>query len=441
MQQKLSQNIRQTNKCITNVSQQLQGQITQTRNELEGQISNLRTQTNQQFSAIRQQRNHDIEWARQQFENTNSRITSLEQTIENHHEFSEYWISQAQRMVAEISDNLHPEREPQHWKQLQQTFQNAISDLKSGVYQSAINNGREAYQDAYILRDILIAHELEWQQTLEAVQHSETALLENLVQAQGRTYTFELDGEQITEKRGVDYWTYGQLSVLNERINEVRVQLNNNTESLSIEKLKEYLKQMTELLGELSLLENTAATNLSMAQGRYNMVEHIGKVLGEQFLMVDQDGDYFAQENRDEYHAVFRNNTTKEEAVVIITPLVGKDGVVVNHAELIVSVPTNNQEFRKYINDIVVSQVARDVSDFKLPCSDQYGENTNAEAHRTGNISAVLAGDEQVRSQCSKTGISYQGVTLSNPVTKISSVKEVSSVLNQQEEVNNGNFP
>ena len=133
MRRQHSQDIRQTNERITRVSQQLQGQITQTRNELEGQISSLRTHTDQQLSAIRQQRERDIAWTRQQFENTNSRITSLEQTIENHHELSEYWISQAQRMIAEIRDSLHPERESQHWEQLQQTLQNAISDLNSGA--------------------------------------------------------------------------------------------------------------------------------------------------------------------------------------------------------------------------------------------------------------------------------------------------------------------
>ena len=190
---------------------------------------------------------------------------------------------------------------------------------------------------------------------------------------------------------------------------------------------------MTELLAELSLLENAAAANLSMAQGRYNMAERIGRVLGDQFLMVDSDGDYFAQENRDEYHAVFRNNTTGEEAVVTITPLVGEDGVVVNHAELIVGVPTNSKEDRKRINDAVVSSVAREVPDFKLPCSGQYGENTNAEAQRTGNISAVSDGEEQARTQCSRTGVSHQGITLTNPGTRVSSAKEASSGLKQQE--------
>lgn len=427
MQQQHAMDIRQTNERITNVSHQLQGQITQTRRELEGQISNLRTHTEQELSAIRQQRECDVAWTRQQFENTNSRITSLEQMIENHHELSEYWISQSQSLIASIRSDLHPERESQRWEQLQQTIQNAESDLRSGAYQSAISNGRTAYQEAYALRDVLIAHELEWQSTIEAVRQSEMVLLENLTAAQGRTYTFELDGEQITEDRGVDYWTYGKFSVLIERINAVRNQLNMNTESLSIDQLRNYLQQLSELIGELSLLENAAATNLSMAQGRYNMAERIGRVLGNQFLMVDQDGDYFAQENRDEYHAVFRNSTTNEEAVVTITPLVGEDGIVVNHAELIVGVPTNNKEDRERINSAVVSQVAQEIPEFKLPCSGQYEENTNAEAHRTGNISAVSDGDEQVRSQCSRNGVTHQGVTLSNPVVRVSDKERTTS--------------
>ena len=420
--------IRQQNERISQVAHQLQGQISQTRLELQSEISAIHIDTNRKINALEEQRRRDMDWTRQQLESTNSRISSLEQQIANHRDLADYWITQAQRLLSQIKEELRPEHfAAQQWQQLQQVVQNAVNDFNSNMYQAAASNGRDAYQEAYILRDSLIEMELEWQQTLEAVRQTESSLLENAVAAAGRIYEFEMDGEHITEDRGVDYWTYGQLSILNNRINEVRNRLNENTEELSTDDLLHFREELTGLMEELSLLENAAASNLTMAQGRFSMAQRIGSVLGDQFLMVDQDGDYFGQENRDEYHAVFHNPTTGEEAVVTITPLIGEDGIVVNHAELIVNVPTNDPKERSLINDAVVRQVAREVEGFQLPCSGQYEERTNDEARRTGNISAVSNGDEQVRSQCSRTGVTHHGVSLSNPVVRATSTAQNST--------------
>lgn len=441
LQEQRARDQERQNARITQVSQQLQGQITQTRRELEGQLSALRTETDQQLSAIRAQRDRDIAWTREQLNETNTRINEIEssveamqRTLEQHREIAEYWLSQAERLRAEIRESLRPEHfESQRWAQLQQTIENANSDIRNGMYQVAASNGREAYQEAYELRNDLIAQEMEWQQTLEAVRQLESALLENAAAAEARTYEFELDGEQITERRGVDYWTYGQLSVLNGRISELRSRLNADTDSLSTDDLRRFQQELAGLLTELGLLENAAAANLAMAQGRYNMVERIGEVLGDQFLMDEADGDYFAQENRDEYHAVFRNPNTGTEAVVTITPLIGEDGVVVNHAELIINEPDNDPNARAAINDAVVRQVAQEVEDFALPCSGQYGENTNQEAQRTGDISAVSEGNEQVRSQCGRNGVTYQGQRLTNPAVQTQTAAPSPSAAQEQE--------
>jgi len=428
-----AEHLRKQNEHIAQVSAQLHGQIIQARAEMQRQVSELRSDMNGQFSEIRAQRERDMNWTREQLQNVGSRIASIEQTIENHRELAEYWVAQAQRLSAEIREELRPEHfERTRWEKLQQTIENAGSDLRAEMFQTAAGKGRDAYQEACDLRDTLIAEETEWQETLAAVRQTESALLDNAAAAAGRTFTFELDGEQCEDEGGVDYWTYGQLSVLYDRIGKVRSSINENTDQLTTEQLQKIHQELTGLLGELSLLENAAAVNLAMAQSRYSMAERIGRVLGDEYLMVDADGDYFEAENRDEYHARFRNSTTGEEAVVLITPLMGEDGVVVNHAELIVNVPTNDPQRRADINQAVVKRVAEQVEGFSLPCSGQYAAHTNDEARRTGDISAVSEGKSQVRSQCSQKGlVSKKGVTLINPAVTAAKSENCQSEVQQ----------
>ena len=306
---------------------------------------------------------------------------------------------------------------------MQRTLDNARQDLQTGMYQTAADNGRSVYQNACDLRDALIRSELERQKILEGIRGLELALLQGLADAESRVYTFGMDGETLTEKRGVDYWTYGRLGSLQETADASLEKLE-NADDFPLEQLRALEQELTAHLTQLSMLEHAAAANLLMAQRRYEMAVRIGEVLGESFLMTEQDGNFFGEQNRDEYHAAFTNPTTGETAVVIVTPLVGEDGVVVNHAELIVNTPTNSAEEREQINDTVTRQVARDVPGFRLPCSGQYGAASRTEAQRTGNISAVSAGNEQVRSRCGVRGITYQGRQLTNPAVSLTDARQ-----------------
>ncbi len=421
LQEQHQRDIRQQNERIAQESRRLQNSIRETRRDME----QLRSETEEQFVTMQAQRQRDLLWTKEEIQNANQRISSLEQQISSEkarqQELASYWISQAQRLTDEIRENYRPEKfTPEVWHSVQQYLANAKSDLQAEMFQAAVSSGRTAFQDASVLRDTLIEQELEWQSRLESVRQMESVLLGQLASAEGRVYTFEMDGEKIEDDRGVDYWTYGRLSELTRQIEQTRNRLNADTQNLTTEELTALERELHGFLSELAMLENAAETNLAMARSRLSMAERIGEVLGENFMMDEQDGDYFASENRDEYHASFTNRDTKEQAVVVITPIMEENGIVTNHAEVLVSTPENNPHRRREVNDAVVRNIAQDVPDFKLPCSEQYAVHTNEEAERLGNISAVSEGRDDVRSHCSTAGVTYNRQNVSNPAAGLS---------------------
>ncbi|GEM_PF-3107938 len=416
LQNQQQQEIRQLDEHLAQESHRLQQAVTSVRTEME----QFRNQAQEQFETMQAQHQRDLLWTKEEIQEVRRHTAELERQISQEKEqqrvLAEYWIAQAQRIAADIRENCRPEKfEPETWHRVQQILANAQNDFQSELFQIAAGNGRTAFQNASDLRDSLIAQELEWQNLLESARLMQANLLQNLAEAEVRSYQFELDGESVEDSRGVDYWTYGQLSVLTQRIEETGRRLNTQTDDLTSEQLTELMQDLHLRMTELAMLENAAAVNLTMANERYHMAVRVGEVLGDAFLMDEQDGDYFASENRDEYHASFTNPSTGEQAVVVITPLQGDDGVVTNHAEVLVHTPTNQPQRREEINQALVKEVARQVPGFSLPCSEQYGSRTNEEAERLGNISAVSEGQEAVRSQCSLSGMTYDRRTVINP--------------------------
>ncbi|MCM1131910.1 MAG: hypothetical protein NC340_00400 [Ruminococcus flavefaciens] len=398
MQRKHDADIKRQNERIASESARLQQNINQTRSEMES----FRRQTEAEFENIRAVRERDLQWARNSFQQVDQRIDDIQQQLANEkanqREIAEYWIQQAQRIRNEIRENYRPEKfEAEKWDKLNRNISYAESVIDSAP-QASMSSGHLAFSEAFELRSSLIAQEFKWQETLEAVRTIQAQVITNIEDAKNRKYEFEMDGEKVVDDNGVDYWTYGQLSVLENRVSEAGRKLDSDVENLTTEQLEEYERTFAGFLEENALLENASHTNLAMARARVDMAEKIGDVLGDSFLMTEADGDYFKEEPREEYHAVFLNPQTLEEAVVVINPEPDENGVVTNHAEVIIKTPSNNAEDRRRINDTIVRNVAQQVEGFNLPCSEKYGLRTNEEAERLGNISAVSQGQEIARS-------------------------------------------
>ncbi len=363
--------------------------------ETDAKIANARKEADEKIAEATQALQSEIQAVDQKVDEFMTKIRNKE---DGEKQLATYWTEQAVRIYDELRQEYRPHMfTPKEIERLRISVRDIQNDLNSGRYTSAADGGRTAFYDAMDLKEELVAAEFEWNYWFQALKEREIALYEMLSGCENRQYEMEHNGETIVDSNGIDYWTGGQLSIIRERIQEFRLQTE-DVENRGTEYIKERLTDAQGLLEELALVENAAHTNVAMSLSRVQMAGKIGAILGESYQMVDQDGDYFAEENREAYHALFENPVTGDQAVVVITPVMGDDGTVTNYMELIVGNKDNNPVTREQMSAAVEAKLRQGgVQDVSFPCFNKYGDKTREECSRVGNIDAVAAGDEGTR--------------------------------------------
>ena len=392
--------------------QGLREEIHQSRAELRTGLAQLRTETD---AKLRQQRTeHQAELAQLnskwegRLSQVDQKVNALAQQItereQGQRELAVYWSQEAERLVRQLRESFRPQLlDRRRMTVLERKIRQAQEDIQGGQYQSAITAGRDAFFDALDSKEDLAAAELEWNYWFNAVKTREAQLLDSLDAAQHRVYTIPMDGEQVEEDSGIDYWTYGQLSITQERINQLRQQLSQLDNATTTE-LQERVEQIRGLQEELVLVENAAHINETASK--------IGHILDENYEMIDSDGDFFSEENREEYHAIFQNPVTRDQVAVVITPLPDEAGVVTNHVELIVGNADNNPITRdRMVNEVAEKLRGAGVEGCAFPCARRYGDGTAQEVARVGNIAAVAAGKESARATPPEGAVQTRDVT------------------------------
>lgn len=400
--------------------QGLREEIHQSRAELRTGLAQLRTETD---AKLRQQRTEhqaalaqlNSKWEGQ-LSQVDQKVNALAQQItereQGQRELAVYWSQEAERLVRQLRESFRPQLlDRRRMTVLERKIRQAQEDIQGGQYQSAITAGRDAFFDALDSKEDLAAAELEWNYWFNAVKTREAQLLDSMDAAQHRVYTIPMDGEQVEEDSGIDYWTYGQLSITQERINQLRQQLTQLDNATTTE-LQEWVEQIRGLQEELVLVENAAHINVAMSLSRFETASKIGHILDENYEMIDSDGDFFSEENREEYHAIFQNPVTRDQMAVVITPLPDEAGVVTNHVELIVGNADNNPVTRDRIAQEVAEKLrASGVEGCAFPCARRYGDGTAQEVARVGNIAAVAAGKESARATPPEGAVQTRDVT------------------------------
>ncbi len=400
--------------------QGLREEIQQSRAEMRTGLAQLRTETDEK---LRQQRTeHQAELAQLnskwegQLSQVDQKVNALAQQIvereQGQRELAVYWSQEAERLVRQLRENFRAQLlDRRRMTVLERKIRQAQEDIQGGQYQSAITAGRDAFFDALDSKEDLAAAELEWNYWFNAVKTREAQLLESLDAAQHRVYTIPMDGEEVEEDSGIDYWTYGQLSITQERINQLRQQLTQLDNATTTE-LQERVEQIRGLQEELALVENAAHINVAMSLSRFETAAKIGHILDENYEMIDSDGDFFSEENREEYHAIFQNPVTRDQVAVVITPLPDEAGVVTNHVELIVGNADNNPITRdRMVNEVAEKLRGAGVEGCAFPCARRYGDGTAQEVARVGDIAAVAAGKESARATPPEGAVQATDVT------------------------------
>lgn len=404
------EDIRQLNDDFHMENRKLREAIHSTRQEMQEGFRRMEEQTDRKLASQRRETDLKIQDLNRRMtakirdvdEKVDDLITQIQAKEHGEQELAEYWTQQAVRLLQELSVDYRPQIfAARAYEKLRQRINIAQNDMEQRRFSSAADGGREVFYEALDLKEELVLAETEWNYWFNALKEREVRLLEMLSESENRVYELNVGGEQVTDTNGVDYWTNGQLSVFGDRVEMFRGRLNDLREK-DTEYVRKQAEDALELMEELTLIENAAHTNVAMSVSRYEMAEKIGSILGDDFQMIDSDGDYFGEENRDEYHAVFENPVTGDRTAIVITPIPGEDGTVTNHAEVIVGNADNNPVTRQKINLAVQRKLgAQGLEQVVFPCSEKYGDRTREEAARVGNIEAVTAGSVSARSSVS----------------------------------------
>lgn len=386
--------------------QGLKEEIRQTRSEMQRGLSQLRTETDQKLQRQREESQRALSQMSARLEGqisaVDQKVNSLAQQIaarnQGDRELAEYWAQEAARMLGQIKDSFREQlMDQKRIAILERRIRQANDDIKGGQYQSAITSGREAFFDALDMKEDLAAAELEWNYWFNAVKGRESQLLQELESAENRVYEIDTEDGTITYSNGIDYWTFGQLSILREQITKTRNQLG-NIDGMTLDQLQRAEEQLRALQEQLALVENAAHINVAMSVSRYETAAKIGNILDSNYEMIDSDGEFFGREDREEYHAIFQNPITGDQVAVVITPIPDDAGVVTNHIELIVGNADNNPVTRDRIAREVAEKLRMSgVEGCSFPCARRFGDGTADEVARVGDIAAVESGDEKAR--------------------------------------------
>jgi hypothetical protein len=386
--------------------QGLQAEIRQTRSEMQRNISQLRTETDQKLQRQREENQRSLNQMSAKLEGqisaVDQKVNSLAQQIaareQGDRELAEYWAQEAARMISQIRETFREQLlDQKRISILERRIRQANDDIKGGQYQSAITAGREAFFDALDMKEDLAAAELEWNYWFNALKTREGQLLQELESAENRVYEIDTDEGPIEYRNGIDYWTFGQFTILRNQISKLRSSLS-DVESMTMAQLQNTEEQLRALQEQLALVENAAHINVAMSVSRYETAAKIGNILDSNYEMIDADGEFFGREDREEYHAIFQNPITGDQVAVVITPIPDEAGVVTNHIELIVGNADNNPVTRDRIAREVAEKLrSSGVEGCSFPCASRFGDGTAQEVARVGNIAAVESGDEKVR--------------------------------------------
>ena len=406
MQQQHAQQIQRMEADFQEEQQSLQSEISRNRREMRRGIEQLRTETAQKLRAQKEENVRALAQVSSRLERemneVNKNVNSLAQQIaereQGDRELALYWAQEAARMAAQIRETFQSQLLDEHkMALLDRKIRQANDDIKGGQYQSAVTAGREAFYNALDMKEELSLEALEWNYQYNSLRKREEKFLEALDDAERRVYEIETEEGTYQYTNGIDYWTFGQLSVLQEQVTSVRTELE-DAEKMTRIQLKEAEEQIHSLQEQLVLVENAAHINVAMSVSRYETASKIARILDDNYEMSEAGGEVFGREDREEYHAIFQNPVTRDQVAVVITPIPDDTGVVTNHIELIVGNADNNPVTRDRIAKEVAEKLrSAGLEGCSFPCAGRYGDATHQEVARVSDMTAVENGDEKAR--------------------------------------------
>jgi len=357
LRQQLSDTITRTDRAMKDMAEQNARDIQNMQSSFMGALE----QTRDDVACTIAQNNRRVEQAihsavsglEEQIGSVNGRVAQVEQSLGTIRQSNETLLEMAHeyletaRMLMENSEEnfrlelLLPGRAETAWKAVRQAESDIdVAEKLPTNSPIARQNARVAVEEAMRFREDIIRAEQEWQahyqqarQTLHAAQAQREASSEIKLS----------DGEEDISV-DVDFWTAGDLTALDGRIQSLDGKLD-SSDGLTLADLDNIRGAGMQIIKEIQEATEFAAIAVHASADRYEIAEDVAAYLAETLnLSVESDG-YQGGDQRGAHRLHLVNPATGFDMVVTQTPQLDETSVLGNRLETdILDYGTNNME-------------------------------------------------------------------------------------------------
>jgi len=183
-------------------------------------------------------------------------------------------------LVLDIGENYPHERfTPGEYNGIVKTLNEAREALNSSNTQEASVYIREGLKELTKLREKILKRQMEYDITYNETMRSLTELLERIKDKDVPLNKEGANRIRTEELKKIDFWTEGEYSKLEKELKGVKDFLEQNKDTMNIDKIQGEYKRVGELEAELNRILNTARNRLLASMQREDIAEKIAEEL------------------------------------------------------------------------------------------------------------------------------------------------------------------
>ena len=274
---------------------------------------------NRRMEHLRQQAKDNKRELQNSINQINARI---EATEKEHRRIAEIWISQTQAYFDDISQYRHDMFTPGQLARLKTELDQMLSDMTSGMYQSATSTARSIFNRAVDLKEDVLCAENEWLYLHGLFVQTLANTQSNLNSYQNLQFTIAIEQGSETVDANINYWTDGALNIVNGEIEQIK-QRAEGIDQVSTQELTQLVESLNQLNIQMEAAANEARDAIVSSKQRAEMANRLADALipcGWGFKDKEKDG--LAYENNDYNKPVHvkLSDGMGNEIAVVITP-------------------------------------------------------------------------------------------------------------------------
>lgn len=216
-----------------------------------------------------------------EFQSQLSRIENeIKNKEQNQYDLALDWIESCQYIFNHLKDTKHQLFRPGKLDVYQQDLTQILSMSNASAYQSMIVQAIQLFNDLKLFYDEIFELEMNHQDEYFILQDQISKLVSKVNDLKHLKYEQESDESSTEIELDVNYWTKGKLNdVVNVIEEDIITPLEQTSEFLSIEKLKQLQHLTSKQLIELDELEEEAKEQMLLSQMRVQMGQNIDSVM------------------------------------------------------------------------------------------------------------------------------------------------------------------